>query len=341
MKNNIIIKKSEKKKNINKKRIIKGGKRSRKRNLGGTNLDKYYLDIHKNYKCAPNVYFYKSNIYNEKLGTFDSCFNTKQLKNIVIAYNKTKSSDKQISEDILKTDDRDLIWSTIRDKLYQNCGNDEYCWTKDKLMEELPANVKDEILTKTFKPERPLGRSGKNMSAWLSNIDIENVLEQLYDVYKDFILLGPFPIDYKKYPQLYELNTDVILEAINKGKKRIGVMFNTGTLKSGGVHWVCLFLDFVNGTIEYFDSVGHKPPKVIGEFINDVNNDICSRFTKGCIKMHEKIKQLQHQKGNNECGVYCLYFITEKLKGRSYEDIQSNEMTDSVMFQFRNKFFTM
>lgn len=330
---------------------MNGGRRSSKKNIkkikAGADFDNQFnLDVHREYKCAPNVYAYKTDIYNERLGTFDTCYNIHQLKNMIIAYNKTRPTESRISEDILKTNDKDFMWLTLKEKLENECGNDEYCWTNDKLINKLPGDVKESVLTMTFKPERPMGKNGKTMNAWLSNFDISNVVEQLKRIYRDFEFLGPFPIDYEKYPEMYTLNMNVLSDLLRKGKKRIGIVFNTGTLKSGGIHWVALFLNFKIKhpiedayTIEYFDSVGRNPPKVIRNLIEQIKSGICLNFKEGCIKIHEKVKQLAHQKGNNECGVYCLYFISERLKGRSYEDLQANEMTDNIMFEFRNKFF--
>jgi hypothetical protein len=366
--------KNIKNKNIKNKKNILGGKKrttlnNKKIKFGGANLDNYHIDIHKNYKCAPNVYAFKENIYNDKLNRadgFDTCYSKDQLNSLAFAYNKINGGNRGIggtekNGKVLEIENKnkETLWNELKEKLEDECGDNEYCWInsknpknpKNKIINYLPEKVKESILNKTFKPERPLGKNGKNLSAWLSNIDIEKVATQLKEIYNDFELLGPYPIDFYNYrdniPE-YNLNVKLINNLINKGKRRIAIVFNTGTLKSGGIHWIALFLDFKNKnpitgeyTIEFFDSVGNKPPKVVALLIEQIKDDICPKFVNGCIKMHEKIKQFPHQKGNNECGVYCLYFITEKLKGRSYESIQANEMTDAMMNEFRNKFFML
>ena len=153
--------------------------------------------------------------------------------------------------------------------------------------------------------------------------------------------MGSFPIDYIKY-SFYNLDAKVIKKLIKKGIVRLGTIFNTGTLQSGGKHWVALFLnlkhkDYMNKfTIEYFDSVGNNPLNEIKTFMNQLKEQICKN---DCIPIHLHVKQLSHQKGNSECGVYCLYFITERLKGRTYVDIQSQLTPDAVMEKWRSKFF--
>ena len=43
--------------------------------------------------------------------------------------------------------------------------------------------------------------------------------------------------------------------------------------------------------------------------------------------------------GNNECGVYCLYFISNMLKNKSYFDIIENIKRDKDMHEFRKVYF--
>lgn len=300
-----------------------------------------YLDIHKNYKCSPSVFYHRQNIFNPD-GSFGTCLSTSQLAKLAKAFNKWSRSETIPVDDILRMKNpEESLWKAINTEMISSCEN-EACWITHPMISLLSEKDREELEYFTFKPKRPTGKN-KSKSAWLSNVDIENVLKQYGKIYDFAIFLGPLPIDFAKYFSHYSFNENTINSAIKKGYKCIAIVFNTGTLQSGGKHWVSLFIDLRNKakpTIEYFDSVGYNPPKEILSVINDIRKSVCPNNGLRCEYINEKIKQLSHQKGNNECGVYSLYFITERLKGTSYEEIQANEMPDKLMFEFRNKFFT-
>ena len=48
---------------------------------------------------------------------------------------------------------------------------------------------------------------------------------------------------------------------------------------------------------------------------------------------------LQHQKGNTECGVYCLHFLETMLKGKNFEDYIKTKNNDEYIEKFRNYYF--
>lgn len=298
------------------------------------------------YKCAPNIYHEKlskkEEIFWEKEKTFSTCFPKKYLIAMINVYN-SQYSDKINLNKILKSEDnvKYKLWKVLQQKFYNKCENNEICWLEEPIIKKLSKEDRGVIYTSVFKPLQPKDKYGKYKGVWLSNFDIEKVMRQYELIYSDFKFLGPFPIDYIKY-SFYNLDINIIKKLIKKGIKRIGIIFNTGTLKSGGQHWVALYLNFKNKdfkgsyTIEYFDSVGKNPPTEIKTFLEQVKDNICK---DDCVPIHLHVKQLSHQLGNSECGVYCLYFITERLKGRTYIDIQSQLTPDDVMEKFRSKFY--
>jgi hypothetical protein len=305
-------------------------------------MQKDIYDIHKHFECSPIIYSNLKNIIWNKERKFASCFPKEHLISMIQLYNK-QYPDKINLENILKYNKKDIhykLWKELYNKFYNQCKDDEICWLKQPSNKLLPN--KEDIYQYFFKPSMPKGNNGKYKNVWLSNYDIENVMKQYEGIFPHFKFLGPFPIDYMKYG-FYKLDNNLINNLLKKGITQIGIIFNTGTLKSGGKHWVTLFLNFKNKdyknsyTIEYFDSVGNPPAKEINNFLNEIKKTFCNQ--NDCIPLHLHIKQLEHQRGNSECGVYALYFIVERLKGRSYIDIQSQLTPDDVMEQFRSKFF--
>ena len=50
----------------------------------------------------------------------------------------------------------------------------------------------------------------------------------------------------------------------------------------------------------------------------------------------------EHQKGDTECGIYVIYFITELLSGNKiYNYFLNNKIPDNQMEQFREVFFDL
>lgn len=306
------------------------------------------LDVHSQYVCAPSSFYTKKNIYNvgkSIRSRFASCYRLDDLLAMIRSFNRGHKPKIKIPTNPTV----DKLWKLLDDRLRSVC-NDEVCWARQHFAKVVPKDNREWIEHFTFKPEMPIDERTKNTrDAWLSNFDIENVMRQYERVYHNFIFLGPYPIDFAKYYGYYGFSAEKIGELLRRGIHKIGIIFNTGTLKSGGMHWVAMFIDFepmkVKTTgigfgcnIEYFDSVGDAPPQIIHDLIAKIKK-VCEKNEKYCINVHEHTRQLRHQHGNNECGAYCLWFITERLKGRNYESIQANSVPDNLMNRFRIKFF--
>ena len=153
---------------------------------------------------------------------------------------------------------------------------------------------------------------------------------------------------------------------MKKGINKIGIVFNTDPSTKDGEHWISLFIDLEgidrdtllgggkkkktrskqrkkvkktdNNKIYgfyYFDSVGDPAPKQV--------KDLHKRLNKQLNKKNMDLKffqnDQQHQLGNNECGIYSIYFIVNMLKNRSYFDIIEDIKHDNEMKKYRNIFF--
>ena len=56
-------------------------------------------------------------------------------------------------------------------------------------------------------------------------------------------------------------------------------------------------------------------------------------------KLEIKINKVRHQYKNSECGMYCIYFITSLLDGKTFETVVKNIIDDYTMNNKRNDFF--
>jgi hypothetical protein len=257
-----------------------------------------------------------------------SCYTKNQLKSMINAWNKKNPKNK-----IQAYGSKDQLWNRL-DSVLKNQCKEEMCWAK-----ATKANID---VSKVFRPKRPGSTADPN--AWLSTDDIEAVLIQYQEVYSDFLFLGPFPIDFCNIgAEICNIN---LWTTRSKGKRRIGIVFNTDPSSKPGQHWVSMFIDLASDNqllweAAYFDSYGKAQlPKEIQALIKHIKAQM--PFIKLKLNCSDALCTIskQHQRGPSECGVYSLFFITERLKGRKWEDIVVHQLaSDSQMSTLRNSFF--
>lgn len=283
--------------------------------------------------CSPSV-------ASEFENTF-TCFSLKQLVYIAKMYNKWTKVCKhdniclyttpiKIKENYYKMNSEDpeiksLLWKQIRERLYPLCKNDESCWIQLDFLKTIGGNnstshknIIKKINLLTFKPKKIYNERG-----WLNTTDIENVLRQYEEIDNKFKFLGAFPSDFYKIQNIDLLN-------FTKYKK-LGIILNLDGYKESGSHWVAIYIDKKNKTIEYFDSTGHPPNPNIKYYIQNLQ-----KFFKNYKYFQNKYK---HQSSDTECGVYSIYYIIRRLLEFDFESITSNIIKDEQMKQFRNYIF--
>lgn len=232
------------------------------------------------------------------------------------------------------------------DKKYKNINLDKYnSKNKDKLLKkikkELSCNSKidfcvltkeDEfydILKEDFKPKGPLDND-----EWLSSLDIIKVMEHYEKKYKHFEFLGPFPIDFHF---LYKDFMNVNIKKLVNNKKKLGIVFNTDVSSGPGEHWISLFLDLNDRSICFFDSVGEEPPKEIKKLLKELKKSCKDNYN---IKMNIIINNKQFQFDNSSCGIWSLWHIITRLKGKSCNYIYNkNKACDKLMYKKRKEYF--
>jgi hypothetical protein len=258
-----------------------------------------------------------------------SCYTKQQLITIATAFNR-KYSDKQ---PILLSGTKDELWNQIDQRMNQ-CTT-EMCWLDKLNMESRIANQYGSS------PFRPVGPAGKNQ--WLSTLNIRDVLKQYEDIYPDFIALGPVPIDFCRlaYNEVCHINLKQVLA---KGKRRIGIVFNTDPSDKPGKHWVSMFIDLTGNPdqweVNYFDSYGKA--RVAPE-IRDLIKHLKTQNPSITVRMNCSddfcTAMVNHQKLNTECGVYSINFIVERLHGRSWKDMVTDNLYDDATIARKRRVF--
>jgi hypothetical protein len=262
-----------------------------------------------------------------------TCYTSDELKRL-----KTMWNVRHI-DDLIMSDEPKEIWTGLKDRLHNVC-NKESCWLRQQFV---TSDVGTELLN-SFSPQQPKIWK-KNPYEWLTTTDIQNVMKQYEDAYDDFEFIGPSPIDYNKnvnnqcvWPELCNFNIE---EKLLNGINKIGIIFNLDTHNEPGSHWVVLYVELSKREIYYFDSTKsykREIPKEIIKFIDDLNNNAETLFKfKLDFAYNNKI---EHQKQNTECGIYCIYFITQLLTNKKvWKDFIDERIPDAEMKKFRNIFF--
>ena len=242
----------------------------------------------KKLECAPG----------SELNTY-SCYNSDALLKLRDNWN-SRHPDAKIT-----ANDPKNIWESLKAYMEDVCDN-EYCWLRQKFMEN---NVGNDLLSYTFAPKTP--RSWlKNKNEWLSSVDIEKVMKQYERAYKNFNFIGPSAIDFDTHllndecvwQELCEFD---LKKQLAKGKKKIGIIFNTDPHYKGGSHWISLFLN-----------------------IQQDNN----------FSLYENDRS--HQRTNTECGMYSLYVIIELLtENHKIDHFMNTWIKDKTVEKLRDKYF--
>lgn len=260
----------------------------------------------------------------------DSCFSTTSLRKLVKAFNQSLSPSDFHLYRIDENSDRKTLIRELNSKIKRvckSCGDSQNQWLKDKFIKNLRDN---EINNLTFRPSGP--NRGRQ---WLSTVDINKVMYQYQHHYPDYYFMGAVPIDFDDLPYL-NIKSLNFGNLQNRGKVRIGIIFNLDEHYKSGSHWVAMYVDLNRNEIYYFDSYGTMPNKRIIRLIRRVRNYLTQRHKK---KPTIYVNIIRHQYKNSECGVYCINFILRLLKGESYEKIIEMKTKDDEVNKCRAYYF--
>jgi hypothetical protein len=270
-------------------------------------------------KCAPNP---KSN-------SDFTCYTDDALKKMKELWNVRHPDCK------IKSEKSDKIWEELRDLMGETC-NRESCWLRQKFIEN---NLDKDLLNYTFAPKKPK-EWDKDPNTWLNSRDILSVMKQYEKYYTCFDFIGPSPINYDTH--IYdgecvwkELCEFSLKEQIQKGKTKIGIIFNLDPHYLSGSHWFACFIHIPKRKLYYFDSYGEPAHKQVHKLFNMIKKqgkELNMEFTE----IHNR---LRHQYSDSECGMYSLYFIVEMLKDKNPEYFLKHRIDDKLVMALRKKYF--
>lgn len=274
-------------------------------------------------KCAPGKQFESG-----------SCFTIPDLKEILINIkphtnvNKTKLN---LLNDV----------NNVMEEKYNCSNNDQICWLR------AIKNIKDgEISLSTIRPKGP-----SNRYEWLSTSDINQVMIQYMNAYKDVMFYGALPLDFDILDDL-EVNSINFDNLIEENKTKLCMVINLDKHDMPGSHWVALYSNIKQNQIYFFDSFAKKPNKRIIKFIrylltymyNTMNNTNLSlnAFLERHHSSNEfdvRFNKIQHQFKDTECGVYSMNFLIRLIEGETFDEIVNTITLDDEMNENRKVYF--
>jgi hypothetical protein len=168
-------------------------------------------------------------------------------------------------------------------------------------------NVRNDIKYFVFKPKI-------NVKGPLNTIQISQIMYKFQKLF---------------YKDLY-FNVgacDLIVDQTILNYKKNSFILNTDTSNLSGKHWVSIYT--TNDTIEYFDSEGKSPRnKCLRLFIKNLQYIYPNR------KFLYNTNKFQYY-GNN-CGVYSIYFIIQRLLKKNFHDITNRIINEKEIINYKH-----
>lgn len=281
----------------------------------GLNLIKSEADT----KCAPSQIF--------KDG---SCMPLDIIIKIAKEYNKDHSNNKipldTTTETLYPRKYKKYLVSKLN-AAFPECKN-QVCWL-DKL-ESIEDRHREDLKERIF---RPIGPQGKFQ--WLNTININQVMNQYADKYKDFMFLGAVPMDFSKI-NANEINDLDYKKLKEKGITKLGIVFNLDNHNQPGSHWVAGLIDLDKGNIYYYDSYGVRPGQRVREFYHKVATHMKNDLG---VKPNIEYNKKRHQYKDSECGMFSIYFIVSLLEGNQFKQVCNSKIDDDSVNKLRNEYF--
>lgn len=287
------------------------------------------------------------------------CFNSKTLEYMINVWNNNNKTNKIVINNVYNSYsvNNKYYYILLNNKLKNILGNNKY-WLWCGYLYHLPYNTNaiklklKKIDKKELRPEKPESWY-KNPRTWLSNYDIQNVMNQYQNTKKyKYAFLGVFPIDFSvklndgrcAYNSLCNIDIKNYLT-----KNFIGLITNLDKHDEPGSHWTSTFF-CINPKLPsygayYYDSTSRPIPPLLLQFINDIKRQCDALYPKNTFNIIYNKKQ--HQFKNSECGVFSLLFQIRwinkhivKHNNTSFQEIISNpSIKDEQMTMIRDYIF--
>ena len=244
------------------------------------------------------------------------CFNKNDVDTLRKAYLQAHPQDSPP-----KHDAEFIQWLEHR---FPSCKKNHRCLLQQPFIKKQQST--QELVQQVFLPKGP-----SHSEEWLNTTHINTVMNQIAEKHENTLYAGTYPSNLEDFG-LGDLNFGDLQK---EGYHRVAMVVNTDPSWKSGQHWVALWTDFQKGHVYYWDSVGNWPPPPMLRFMSRCVEYMVERDNTHPHHIEKKydIHYNTHeiQKENSQCGVYCVYTLTQLMKGRPYRDIIKEARTDKEM----------
>ncbi len=211
------------------------------------------------------------------------------------------------------------------EKIKERCDTDMCVFRK---------HLKGDLIGHIQKFYRPKGPSD-NLD-WLSNFQIQDVLEQLSKKIPGFEYPNCQMRDFAKVKT--ELARVDIHELFSRGAKYYGVVMNTDVSSGTGEHWNVLMVSKIDNKIhiEFFDSTARNIPSEVNTWILQTAEKL---RLKGHTVVIDRNYGVELQKEDHSCGIWSLIYIFARVSGMSISQILRN-IDENTMSEARTRLFS-
>lgn len=245
----------------------------------------------------------------------NSCLTPLLLEKIKKIYNQHHAHAANSGKQIISTDPVGIYHELKKKHLCES----ERCMIK-KALGNKHSHLYDQMMKEIEAPEHPDDWK-KNPNEWLSNVDIDLVMEQYEKTYPEFLFLGPTSINFDERDsdggsgcvgnEICHL-TLAKLMAMKPLKRKVGMVFNLSRNDQPGSHWVSLYLhlpdsvaDSGRGGVGDVNGLENGVEETeMGGLRRDAKMDLEKAKIKGCKALLDN----KHSVSWNENTPYAFFF---------------------------------
>lgn len=227
------------------------------------------------------------------------------------------------------------VLETVKEDL--GVRNEKEVFASDKLMNVVGSSGARQLVSKYFKPSGP-----SNSTDSITNFNIMDCLKQWEvrstEFGSNFKDMKYQMMDFKTTgKELYDLD---IGQLVKDGYDCFGVILNTDFSTGRGKHWVCVFGDMRQEpwTLEYFNSSGNPPTPQVIDWFEKMRIETHMKHNKNLNIIYANNIRLQYSK--TECGMWCLVYILNRIRGRPFNRFEIEGISDDEMYRCRKFIFS-
>lgn len=215
------------------------------------------------------------------------------------------------------------------------CKN-EACWLNIRKLLTNLTEKEVQYFRKYFRPHMPRDIVD-DYTKWISNYNIQDVLNQHHEHSPGVYSYGAVPIDFKNCSVSPDLCKIDLKKHMDNKEHKLVVVFNTDDSKGPGQHWNAMYVDVLGKNLNsqpgiyFFDSFASKPMKQVTDLIDTIKDQGSKLKTEFIVSINDK----PFQKNNFSCGFYCMHFLENMISGIPFSKYLNSGLSDKKMIEYR------